>query len=299
MILRVVVTIFGTVFMATGLIAIIIYIVERIKYKNLLKEKVHNQSKELAIVTGASSGLGRDYAKLISKNKKYHVDELIIIARREDRLEKLKNILTVPTIVYPMDMTDEEEMEDFKAYLENKIKTENFEIKYLINAAGSGIKGKSLELGSAREIKTLKINSEAQVRMTHIVANLMSAGGNIIQVASVAAFNPMEDLNMYAASKAFIYTYARGLRGELLKRGINITTVCPYFITDTEFIDKAKMNRKKLFMPLKSKHVVKKSMSDTEMGFALSTPGFVATMDRIFGGLVPDEVLLYLMKLFV
>lgn len=299
MIFRVLVTIFGTVFVAAAFIAIIIYIVERVKYKNLVKEKDNKGAKNLAIITGASSGLGRDYAKLLSKDEKYHVDELIIIARREDRLKSLKNILTLPTIIYPMDMTDEEEMDNFKTYLENKIKAENADIKYLINAAGSGIKGQSLDLGSDREIKTLKINAEAQVKMIHIVSNLMSAGGNIIQIASVAAFNPMEGLNMYAASKAFIYTYSRGLRGELSKRGINVTTVCPYFITDTEFIDKAKMDRKKLFLPLKSKHVVKKSMSDANMGFALSTPGFVATMDRIFGGLVPDEVLMYLMRLFV
>lgn len=253
----------------------------------------------MAIITGASSGLGRDYAKFLCKNKKYQVDQLIVIARREERLLALKDILPIPTTVYPMDMTNEDEMQAFKSYLEDKIKDENLEIKYLINAAGLGFRGSSLDLGAELEIHTEKINCQAQVTMTHIVANMMKAGGNIIQIASVAGFNPIAYLNAYSASKAFIYTYARGLRGELLEKGINVTTVCPYFIKDTEFIDKADIDRKKLYLPLKSKHVVKKSMWDTKMGFALSTPGFIATIDRIFCGLVPDEVLLYIMRLFV
>ncbi|MGI5949832.1 SDR family NAD(P)-dependent oxidoreductase [Peptoniphilus sp.] len=297
MVYKILVTIIGTIFIISAAAALIIYIVERTNYKKIKEED--DNKKKLSIITGASSGLGRDFAKFISKNKDYEVDEIILIARREDRLEKLKNTLPIDSTSYPMDMTDEEEMEEFKKYLENKVDEENLEIKYLINAAGSGIRGESLDFGSSREIETIKINCEAQVNMTHIVANLMNAGSSILQIASVAAFNPMEHLNMYAASKAFIYTYARGLRGELMKRGINVTTVCPYFIEDTEFIDKAEMDRKKLFLPLKSKHVVKKSMADMNRNFALSTPGFVATADRILGGLVPDEVLLYIMRKFV
>src|SRR5699024_6494072 len=202
------------------------------------------------------------------------------------------------TTVYPMDMTNDLEMAEFKRFLEKKINDESLNIKYLINSAGMGMKGLSLELGSEIEKKTANINCEAQVSMIHVVANLMSAGGNIVQSASVAGFNPIGYLNAYSASKAYIYTYARGLRTELLREGINVTTVCPYWVNDTEFLGKAKVSNN-IILPLKSKHVVEKSMKDTRRGFALSTPGFVGTIDRIFSGLVPDEVLVYLTRWFV
>ncbi len=296
------VSIFGTVFVICALISVVIYIVERMNYrKNLKKNKFAPDAnkKNLAIITGASSGLGRDYAKFLCENKKYEVDELIIIARRKERLDELKSSLTIPTTVYPMDMTNDLEMTKFKIFLEEKIKEDKLNIKYLINCAGIGSKGSSLDLGNEVEINTEEINCKAQVSMIHIVANLMRRGANIIQIASVAGFNPIPYLNSYSASKAFIYTYARGLRGELLPKGINVTTVSPYWIKDTEFIPKANLDDKKLFLPLTSKHVVEKSMKDTNRGFALCTPGVVATLDRIFCGLIPDEILIYVMKLFV
>lgn len=296
------VSIFGTFFLICACISVLVYIIERINFRKKIKKSElgdDKKTKNLAIITGASSGLGRDYARFLCKNKDYGVDELIIIARRRERLEELKEGLTLPTIVYPMDMTEKSEMEDFKRFLEEKVKNENLEIKYLINSAGSGIKGKSLELGDEKENHTADINCQSQVSMIHFVANLMKEGGNIIQIASVAGFSPIAYLNAYAAAKAFIYTYCRGLRGELLSRGINVTTVCPYRIKDTEFIGKAKIAKDKLILPIKSKNVVEKSMKDCKRGFALCTPGLVATLDRIFCGLIPDELLIYITRLFV
>jgi short-subunit dehydrogenase len=294
------VSIFGTFFLVCACISLLVYIVERINFRKKLKKmKFSSNKKNLAIITGASSGLGRDYANFFCQNRDYGVDQLIIIARRKERLDQVKEALSLKTTVYPMDMTKREEMAAFKIFLEEKIQNENLEIKYLINSAGSGIKGESLDLGSEKENETADINCQAQVSMIHIVANLMREGGNIIQIASVAGFSPIGYLNAYAASKAFIYTYSRGLRGELLKRGINVTTVCPYRIKDTEFIGKAKIAKDKLILPIKSKQVVEKSMKDAKRGFALCTPGLVATLDRIFCGLIPDEILVYLTRLFV
>lgn len=301
MIWRMLVTIFGTIFMVSACIAVLIYFMERINYKKVVERSQNfsnQETRNLAIVTGASSGLGRDYVRFLCKNKEYEVDELIIIARREDRLQDLKDSIDLPTTVYPMDMTNDLEMAEFKRFLEKKIDDENLSINYLINSAGMGRRGLSLELGSEIENKTAAINCQAQVSMIHIVANLMHAGGQIIQIASVAGFNPIGYLNAYSASKAYIYTYARGLRTELLKEGINVTTVCPYWVNDTEFLGKAKV-RRNIILPLKSKHVVEKSMKDTCRGFALSTPGFVGTVDRIFSGLIPDEILVYLTRWFV
>lgn len=288
---------FGSVFLIGFLISVVIYLAERVTLNN--KSKAKDSRRNLAIITGASSGLGRDFGKFLDEHGEYKVDELIVIARRRERLEELKNSLSIPTTVYPMDMREEDELDEFEKFLKKKVEEENFDIKYLINSAGLGFKGESLELGAEKEIGTLKINCEAQISIIHIVANLMREGGNIIQIASVAAFSPIGYMNAYSASKGFIYNYTRGLRSELLKKGINVTTVCPYFIDDTEFVGKANMGDKKFFLPLKSKHVVKKAMRDTKRKFAMSTPGIVAMANRIFSGLVPDEVMIYLTRLFV
>ena len=296
------VSIFGTFFLVCACIAALAYLIERVTYCRRLKHKIISSEpkpKSVAIITGASSGLGRDYAKFLGNYEKYGVDELIIIARRKNRLEELKSALPIPTIVYPMDITNNSELTAFKEFLQDKLKTDNLKIKYLINSAGSGIKGLSLELGSEKENNTANLNCQAQVSMIHTVANLMTDGGNILQIASVAGFNPVAYLNAYSASKAFIYTYTRGLRAELLPKGINVTTVCPYWIKDTEFIRKANIGSKKLFLPTTSEQVVKKSLRDADHGFALSTPGLVASLDRIFGRLIPDEVLVYFTRLFV
>lgn len=294
--------IFGTFFLICAIAGLVIYLIERISYKKKLKvegEYSEKKVKNLAIITGASSGLGKDYAKYLAENKEFKIDEFIIIARRKERLDELKESLDLPAYVYTMDMTNESEMENFHKFLEKKVQDDNIKIKYLINAAGSGIKGKSLDLGADAENFTGEINCKAQVSMIHIVANMMEAGGNIIQIASVAGLSPIAYLNAYSASKAYIYTYARGLRAELLPKGINLTTVCPYWVTDTEFMDKAKIDKKGIILTTKSKNVVKRSIKDTKRGFALSTPGLVASLDRIFSGLIPDEVLVYLTRLFV
>jgi short-subunit dehydrogenase len=296
------VSIFGTFFLVSVLISALVYIWERVNFLRRLKNKHFSagpKSKNLAIITGASSGLGRDYAKILCDQEKYGVDELIIIARRKNRLDELKASLPIPTTVYPMDMSNEEQMTAFEGFLQDKMRQDNLSIKFLVNCAGSGVKGRSLDLGSETENNTAKINCLAQVSMIHIVANLMEAGGNIIQIASVAGLNPIAYLNAYSASKAFIYTYARGLRAELLPKGINVTTVCPYWVKDTEFIKHAKISKEKLILPSTSRHVVKKSLWDARQGFAFSTPGLVATLDRIFCRFIPDEVLIYFTRLFV
>lgn len=139
------VAIFGTFFLIFAIIALVIYIFERISYKKILRNEEKNSDKEmknLAIITGALSGLGRDYTKYLSENKEFDVDEFIIIARRKERLDELKENLNQPAYVYTMDMTNEFEMEEFSDYLEKRIQDENIKIKYLINAAGSGKKGK-------------------------------------------------------------------------------------------------------------------------------------------------------------
>lgn len=170
-------TALGSVVLIGFLISVVIYFGERV---SLNKSKGKEDRRNLAIITGASSGLGRDFGKFLDEHREYGVDELIVIARRRERLEELKNSLSIPTTVYPMDMREEGELNEFQKVLKKKVEEEDFNIKYLINSAGLGFKGESLELGADKEIGTLKINCEAQISIIHIAASLMREGGNII-----------------------------------------------------------------------------------------------------------------------
>ena len=119
-----------------------------------------------------------------------------------------------------------------------------------------------------------------------------------MQICSTAAFQPFQYLNIYAASKAFLYRFSRALRVELFSRGIKVTAVCPYWIRDTEFIPVAGMaehGRKSIrHFPLSSKtaSVVRISYFTSRLGLPVSTPGIVCTLHWIAGKILPSDLLM-------
>lgn len=306
--------IFGTIFVVAVLAALVVFFYEKAvgskavrRGKNRMK-----QGRRVAVITGASSGLGRMYAKMVDRRAKaYGVNELILVARREDRLRALADELKNPVKIFPMDLTNEGEREAFRAALEKeKAEVQSFSVTLLLNCAGFGKAGTSEELGYETENEMVELNDEAAIAMTGLLLPYMGAGSRIAQVCSVAAFQPIPKFSAYAASKALLYSYSRALRVELLKKGISVTAVCPYWIKDTEFIPIAsekgaggakKAGAKKnhsLFMSSKVSSVARISLYDIRHRHALSTPGIITTVDRIFAGLIPDGVLAYIMELF-
>lgn len=118
-----------------------------------------------------------------------------------------------------------------------------------------------------------------------------------MQICSTAAFQPFPYLNVYAASKAFLYRYSRALRVELFSRRISVTAVCPYWIKDTEFIGRARSEKKKSEIrsfPFASrqKAVARRAMRDTRLGMAVSTPGFMCSIHRVIAKIVPSEIMM-------
>lgn len=119
-------------------------------------------------------------------------------------------------------------------------------------------------------------------------------------IASTSAFQPFQHLNVYASTKAYVYSYGRALRMELLPRRISVTTVCPYWMKDTEFIgvaEKTESNENKAIrsyaLGVNSKKVAKRALRTSLNRNAVSTPGFVCTIHRIFGKLFPKTTLMY------
>lgn len=256
---------------------------------------------KIAIVTGASSGLGREFVSQIVKKEK-EIEEIWIIARREDKLQALKQEMeeketnTVRKIkkeirVFPLDLLKEESFEKIQQLLVE----EKPEIQILVNAAGFGKIGSSESVGMLASKRMIQLNCEAAVTLTLLTIPYMHAGSRILEICSTAAFQPFQFLNVYAASKAFLFRFTRALWVELLPKKIHVTAVCPYWIKDTEFIagasDTEGSKKEIRQFPLASKvHTVASySLWASKVGFSVATPGIVCTLHRIFAKMIPEK----------
>lgn len=185
--------------------------------------------KSIAIITGASSGLGAEIYKEIQKED---LDEIWIIARREDRLKKLKEDFgKIETVVIPMDVTTDESM----ASLESMLKSDEYNVRFLFNNAGFGIIGDVICANYQAQGSMVTLNDKSLVEITTIVLKHMARGGCIINTCSIASFVPNARMSVYSATKAFVMSYTRSLRYELRKRKINVTAICPGPMS-TEFL---------------------------------------------------------------
>lgn len=262
-------------------------------------EEVTNMSgqKRIALVTGASSGLGREFARLLAKEPE--VEELWLVARRRERLEALAQELSVPCRVLALDLTAEESFRTIAALLEESGAT----VSYLVNAAGFGRIGLAEDIGAQVTGRLIDLNCRAAAALTELVLPYMAKGSHVIEIASCAAFQPIPYLAAYAASKAFLLSYSRALAAEVGSRGISITAVCPYWIRDTEFIDVAKQTDKAgLFkgFPFSTtqKAVACRSLWAAEHGFTVFTPDPISTLHRLVTAILPHSWMIALSNLW-
>ena len=185
---------------------------------------------KIALVTGASSGLGREFVRQIAEQGK--VEELWAIARRRDRLEALQSISAVPIRVLALDLTRPGDME----YLRNTLQDELPDIRILVNAAGMGRMGPTVDIPAKDNDAMIDLNCRAAVDVTDAAFPYLHPGSQVLEICSTAGFQPIPGLNVYAATKAFLLSYTQTLHYELSPAGIHVTAVCPYWVKDTEFI---------------------------------------------------------------
>ena len=247
------------------------------------------EDKKIAIITGASSGLGAEYARLLDKED---LAEIWLIARRKDRLETLAGTLETKCRCLPMDLTDEEALNA----LEAEVEAAKMTVAYLVNAAGFGCIGLSHECPKEKLLQMVKLNDMAALALTEMCIPHMERVSIILQIASCAAFQPIANLAVYAASKAFLLSYSRALSVELQDSGIKVTAVCPFWIKDTEFVDKAKETDKhKVYRDMpgatNAKHVAETSLRAAKSGTVVCTPDPVSTLHRIVASILPHWML--------
>ncbi|MCT4596402.1 MAG: SDR family NAD(P)-dependent oxidoreductase [Vallitalea sp.] len=253
-------------------------------------------NKKIAIVTGASSGLGKEFVKQICLSKSYKFDEIWIIARRTNRLEQIKRTFKNQKFrLLTLDLSKKECLLEYANLLEQ----EKPNVKLLINNAGLGKIGKFSDIKIEDNINMIDVNIKALTYLTQETLNYMNKSSNIIQLASVAAFLPQPNFTVYAATKSYVLNFTRALNREVKRRGISVTAVCPGPI-ETEFFKVAsdsglpKSFKKFFFTP--ANKVVARALHDSRRGKEISMYGMSMKGLRILAKILPHRVILKFIK---
>ena len=189
----------------------------------------------IAIITGASSGLGKEFLK---QTDSYNFDEIWVIARQKEKLEALRDIVHTNLKIIPLDLSLNS---SFKIY-EEELKKEKPNVKLLINCAGFGKFGNYSEIPLEDSLKMIDLNCKALVSMTEKTLPFMNEFSKILQICSSSSFQPLPFANVYASTKAFVLSYSRALNYELKERRILVTAVCPGWVR-TNFFETAKKTK--------------------------------------------------------
>ena len=246
----------------------------------------------IAIITGASSGMGRDFARMLAHEE---IDELWLIARREERLVRLSKKLGIPCRALTLDLLDRHSI----TILEDCLTLEEPEVVWLVNAAGYGMLGKVQELSQEEQDHMVTLNCTALTAITRAVLPYMKDGGHIVQFASAAAFLPQPEFAVYAATKSYVLSFSRALNAELRERGISVTAVCPGPV-NTEFLGIAEeheaMAKYKRFFMSESRRVVRYAYAAAKRRREMVVPSFSMQALQIATKILPHKVILKFMK---
>lgn len=248
----------------------------------------------IAIVTGASSGLGREFVIQIAYRYP-RLDEIWVIARRRERLVELADVVPMNLRIFDMDLSDRQAFEE----LEQELRNVKPNVRMLVNSAGFGFLADFADESRDTWDAMIDLNCNALSKVTHMVLPYMRKGARILNLASSAAFVPQPGFNVYAASKAYVLSFSRALHGELGKRQITVTAVCPGPV-HTEFFKVADPHNataffKKLIMA-EPRNVVFKALDDARLGKDVSVYGNTMKVFRILSKVVPHRLFIDFMK---
>ena len=183
---------------------------------------------KIAIVTGASSGMGREFVRQLSGYET--VDEIWAVARRGEALEALKAQVSTPVRPVVLDLLKPESFDTLRAMLE----AEKPDVRLLVNAAGFGKFGSFDKIPLEDECRMIDLNCKAVLVMTRLCVPYMAPGSHILELDSLSAFQPVPYITTYGATKAFVLSYSRAMNRELRGRGIRVMAMNPGWVK-TEF----------------------------------------------------------------
>ena len=237
--------------------------------------------KKIAIITGASSGMGKRFVETLDEYGQF--DEVWAVARRREVLETLPCPYPVKPVA--LDLSKPESMAEFARLLES----EKPRVGLLINAAGYGKFDAVMDLPLEENLGMTDLNCRALTAMCQLTVPYTEKGGLIINIASMAAFQPIPYIAVYGATKAFVLSYSRALNREL--RDVDVMAVCPYW-TKTAFFDRAVSGNavvKKYAVMYKPEDIVSQAWKDAKKRKEVSVYGFTAKGQRLLVKLLPHS----------
>jgi short-subunit dehydrogenase len=248
-----------------------------------------------ALITGASSGIGREFARQLAGS----AGALVLVARRLHRLEELREELTkkdpnLKVLCCALDLSQQDHVDQLSA----RLASEGMAIDFLINNAGLGDRGSFAKAEPERVREILAVNVVALTRLTHALlpAMISRKRGAILNVSSIAGFMPIRTMATYAASKAYVTSFSEAIRGEVRKAGVTVTALCPGPVT-TEFSQVAQRNSGKQersspgFTHVPVEEVVRAGLRAIERNKPLVVPGLVMKIAVLLVRLTPMAIL--------
>jgi len=243
-----------------------------------------------ALVTGATSGLGLEFARQLAGRG----HDLVLVARDRDRLARVADELRAlgrDVEVLPADLGDRDRL----ALVEQRLTDPERPVEVLVNNAGFGLRGRFLDNDVEDEQAMLDVLVTAVMRLSHAALRAQSARGHgtIVNVASVAPYLPR---GTYGAAKAWLTAFGRWAAVEYAPRGVTVTTVCPGFVR-TEFHERLGSREGSGPLWMEAEPVVRQALDDAARGRALSVPGRVYRLVVAVAPLVPTRLLQRLQSL--
>ena len=241
--------------------------------------------KRIAILTGATGGLGREFVKQLLEEE---IDEVWAIARNEQKLSDLQKEHGEQVFTLSIDLSDRKGIERIRDMLDEK----KPQVAYLINNAGMAKMGKYSDFSLEEIDRTINVNCKAPILLSQLCIPYMGEGSKILNISSASAFQPNPYINLYAASKAFERSYSRALNVELKGTGITSVAVCPGWI-DTELLQK-EINGKKVRFPglVTADRVVRQALKDAKRGRDMSVCSLYVKCQHVNVKLLPQRLVM-------
>ncbi len=249
--------------------------------------------KKIALITGASSGFGKEFVKLLRKEAE--LDEIWAVARDKRKLKKVQKQFGDKIQIFSVDLSNLDEIMSFGEV----IKQEKPNIKYLINNAGYAKFCSYDNISVPESINMIDVNCSAVVAMTLLSLPFMRRGSHILNVSSLASFQPLPYQNIYSSTKTFVRHYSRALQVEVKQKGITVTAVCPGWMR-TALYDRAKIGAPKTvnnFFGMTEPHrVAKKALRDARRNHDMSVYGIYAKTAHVASKVLPQR---WIMKMWM
>jgi len=242
---------------------------------------------KIAVVTGASSGMGREFVLQLDRTEEF--DEIWVIARRKERLAALAGEVRAVLRPISLDLTQNESIEEYRLLLEQ----EKPMVAVLVNGSGFGKFRKFEETALKDCCDMVDLNSKALMAMTYVTLPFMERGSRIYQLGSLSSFQPVPYIGVYGASKAFVLSFSRALNVELKPRGIRSMAVCPGWVA-TEFFDHAVSDDSvtyynKIYQP---QDVVRTALKDMAKGKDVSVHGLQIRLQVLGVKMLPHKLVM-------